>query len=321
MSAGTIVMRLTIRLMIGVFIGVSTHSGANAQDIYIGTLIVQDGQAVLKRCDIAENRYILGDAPDSKTNAIAKFLKSGATAYGEVIGSYNDDDGVGRLAVYAIDNLTPGKSCHLADALAGLSAAASPGVVDEAKSDNAFDPLSVSLEDAINCRLDARTYNGFALNVGGNDGVAKARKWRLIKTDNPFLNEYQLPAPLSIAGMKTARIAFSSSGVLAMLDLADPTALAKAEQIENQADPAVLFKGMGLTPEQMKALPGGKKFLGEREIVNKEEKDETLGLIFTTKVKRAISTVSSHPGKTLYGCSYRIDFREINDGGVSEPKQ
>jgi hypothetical protein len=314
-------MRSTCLLMICILVGMPAPTRADARDFYIGTLGVEDGQVILKRCDITGNRYVLRDAPDSETKVIANFLKSGTSAYGEVIGSYDEEGGVNRLAVHAIDNLTPGKSCHLGDALAGLSKAATPVESYEAESDDEFDPLSVSLEDAVNCRLDARAYNGFALNVGGDNGVAKARKWKLIKTDNPFLNEYQLPEPLSIASMKTTRIAFSSSGVLAVLDLADPKALAKAEQIENQADPEVLFKGMGLTPEQMKALPGGKKFLGEHEIVSKEEKDEELGLIFTAKVKRTISTVSSHPGKTLYGCSYRIDFREINKESVSDSKQ
>ncbi len=314
-------MRVIGLMMINIVTIAVPHSGAVARDLYIGTLSVEAGKAILKRCDIAENRYVLRDAPDNETNAVAKLLKSGLSAYGEVIGTYDEDNGVSRLAVHAIDNITPGKSCHLGDALAGLGAAADAVEAKEADAEDEFDPLAVSLEDAINCRLDARTYNGFALNVGGDDGVAKARKWRLIKTDNPFLNEYQLPAPVSVAGMRTARIAFSSSGVLAVLDLVDPKPLAKAEQIENEADPAILFKGMGLTPEQIKALPGGNKFLGEREIVSKEEKDEKIGLIFTTKVKRSISTVSSHPGKTLYGCSYRVDFREINEGKASNSKQ
>lgn len=314
-------MRVIRQILISVVTIAALHSGAVARDLYIGTLSVEAGKAVLKRCDIAENRYVLRDAPDSETNAVAKLLKSDLPVYGQVIGSYDEDDGIGRLAVHAIENVTPGKSCHLGDALADLGAAADPAEAKEVGADDEFDPLTVSLEDAINCRLDARTYNGFALNVGGDDGVAKARKWRRIKTDNPFLNEYQLPAPVSVAGMRTARIAFSSSGVLAVLDLVDPKPLAKAEQIENQADPAILFKGMGLTSEQIKAMSGGNKFLGEREIVSKEEKDEKIGLIFTTKVKRSISTVSSHPGKTLYGCSYRIDFREINEGKASNSKQ
>lgn len=82
-------------------------------DIFIGTLAVEKGQVVLTRCDLAQNRYFLRDAKGS--NAVAAYARDGRPAYGEVIGAYWEKNGHPALDVEAIDNLTPGQSCHLFD--------------------------------------------------------------------------------------------------------------------------------------------------------------------------------------------------------------
>lgn len=179
-----------------------------------------------------------------------------------------------------------------------------------AQTEDDFDPMTVDVVDAINCRIDAPTYNGFALTLNGSDKYWKKRGWREIKSSNPFMSEYRLRAPIQIAGIQTYRVAFTSSGVLAILDLADPSDLAKREEIVNQADPATLIESLGLTPEQAAQIPTTKKFLGERVFADVTEKDEALGISFHTRITRNISTVTSHPGKTLYGCSYRIEMSD-----------
>jgi hypothetical protein len=40
-----------------------------------------------------------------------------------------------------------------------------------------------------------------------------------------------------------------------------------------------------------------------------EAKDEHLGMTFETRVALNVSTLDSHPGKTLVGCSYKVEVR------------
>jgi hypothetical protein len=177
-----------------------------------------------------------------------------------------------------------------------------------------FDPASVSIVDAINCHLEAPTYNGFALSVGGDEGEAQRRHWRKVATGNGFLDEYELPEPITVTGTYTTRrIAFSSTGVLAILDLADPAPLAKAEGIANAADPEPLIAQIvasgKATRAEIEADMPFRKFLGERVMVDVTElpaDGESFGA--HTTIARTISNVTTHPGKTLYGCSYRIEL-------------
>ena len=180
--------------------------------------------------------------------------------------------------------------------------------------DDDFDPITVDVVDALNCHIDARTYNGFALSLNSTeDRGAGRRGWRAIKGSNAFMYEYRLPKPIAVTGnFQTSHIAFTSSAVVAVLDLPDPAALAKAEQIVNQADPAALLDALvadgTMTAEQAREIPRTNKFLGERVIVDETEHDDKLKMSFKTSIKRVISTVTSHPGKTLYGCAYRIEI-------------
>lgn len=96
---------------------------AAAQDLYIGTVDVQEDQVILTRCDLVQNRYLLRDRPQGEGTPVAglrerlKTLK--APVYVEVIGEYVEvqgEDGNG-LEVIALENLKAGKSCHLTDAL------------------------------------------------------------------------------------------------------------------------------------------------------------------------------------------------------------
>jgi hypothetical protein len=108
-----------------VFVAAAAAAPALAQDLYIGTVDVQKDQVILTRCDLVQNRYVLRDRAQGEGNGALvaglrerlKTLK--APVYVEVIGEYVEvqgEDGNG-LEVIALENLTAGKSCHLADAL------------------------------------------------------------------------------------------------------------------------------------------------------------------------------------------------------------
>ena len=159
-----------------------------------------------------------------------------------------------------------------------------------AREDQTFDPTTVDLAKLIECQTyDVPSYNGFAFWLAGADSAADAQE-RLGLTEvgsaNFMLKEYRLAAPITVFGRTTSRVAFTSSGPLAILDEADPHPLARQLEIVPAID-----------------VPG--KFLGERVIAETSEKvgDNT----FSTRITLNVSTVTSHPGQVLAGCSYRLD--------------
>ncbi|MDP3550545.1 MAG: hypothetical protein Q8R81_09125 [Novosphingobium sp.] len=183
-----------------------------------------------------------------------------------------------------------------------------------AQEDEDFDPALVSLTDAINCHIDAPTYNGFALNVSGEDGVAAQLGWTKVESDNPFLLEYELPEPIAVTGhWATRRVVFSSTAVLAILDEPDPNVVAMPEGIVNEMDPQPLIDELvatgRTTREEVESEIRFRKFLGQRVLADVTEPAETPdGFGTHTVIARSVSNVTSHPGKTLYGCSYRIEL-------------
>ena len=201
-----------------------------------------------------------------------------------------------------------------------------------ATDDEEFDASFVRVTDAINCHIDAPTYNSFALAIVGEDKLAARLGWRKIDNDNPFLAEYELPKPELITGhWSTSRVAFSSSGVLAILDISDPSEIALAEQIDNEvediladeelADAVATASSQALdaarqvsdearpSPEKSELNADFRKFMGQRVLADvTEPANENDGFGTRTVIARSISNVTSHPGKTLYGCSYRIEL-------------
>src|SRR5688572_15122354 len=87
----------------------------------------------------------------------------------------------------------------------GISGAAYAAQEDE------FDPLKVDVVDAIECRLDAGTYTGFAFALDSEESGFKARGWKKEESGNSFLAQYRLPEPVTVAGQATRTIVFSSS--------------------------------------------------------------------------------------------------------------
>nr|WP_206364639.1 hypothetical protein [Sphingomonas populi] len=181
------------------------------------------------------------------------------------------------------------------------------------RAEDPVDPNSIDIVDAIECRLDAPAYTGFALALNGEEKIAAKRHWVRIATKNAFMNEYDLPAPITVAGhYSTRRIAFTASGVLAVLDLADPNGLAREQGIKNAVDPAPLLEAMiasgKATPAEIAAATTSSKFLGEKIVADRTEAPaagESYGA--HTVITRNVSNVTTHPGKTFYGCSYRVE--------------
>ena len=179
--------------------------------------------------------------------------------------------------------------------------------------DSDVDLAKIRETDAIECRLEVSHYDQFAMAIEGEGKIAKRRHWKKINSPNPFMNEYELPKPIVVAGShSTRRIAFTADAILAVLDLADPAVIARGAHIDNAADiepmiAEVVRSGMA-TRGQVEAEIKFRKFLGER-VVKEATEPASAGESFGSHmvVARSISNATTHPGKTFYGCSYRME--------------
>lgn len=194
-----------------------------------------------------------------------------------------------------------------------LLAALLPASALAAVQDDEVDPAKIDVRDAIACRLDAPTYNGFAMAVAGDDALAAKLGWKPVKSGNFLMKEYELPAPIVVAGeYSTRRIAFTSTGVLAILDQPDPAVVARKEKIENGMPTEGLIDTLvasgKVTRAQAEAEIKFHKFLGERVISDVTDPASGDHFRARTRIALNVSNVATHPGKTLYGCSYKIEL-------------
>jgi len=151
-----------------------------------------------------------------------------------------------------------------------------------------FDPTSLDLAALIECRADVPAYNGFALWLAGGPGAAATLGWKEVASGNPFLSQYQLPAPVHVFGHETASIVFTATGPMAVLEgIAAPDL---ARQLDVPA-----------------TVSAPDKFLGEKIVA--ESTEDTGGVSLSTRITLNVSTVDTHPGKTLAGCSYVLDVK------------
>ncbi|MFE0017219.1 hypothetical protein ACFWXH_20385 [Mesorhizobium sp. NPDC059054] len=151
-----------------------------------------------------------------------------------------------------------------------------------------FDPAALDLPALVECRADVPTYNGLAFWLTGEPEAAGELGWRKVDSGNPFLSQYELEKPLTVFGTETKALVFTSSGPMAVLEGVTATDLARKLGIEPM-----------ISTEQ--------KFLGEKVILEKTETSE--GVTLATRVSLNVSTVESHPGKVLAGCSYKIEVK------------
>mgnify|MGYP001608137537 CR=1 FL=1 len=93
-------------------------------------------------------------------------------------------------------------------------------------------------------------------------------------------------------GTQVRDIAFADSALLAVLDGAEASELAKMLNVSVLLD----------SPE---------KFMGERVIAEATDDSDAM-ITLKTRVSLNISTVESHPGKVLAGCSYsfKLEMKE-----------
>ncbi len=108
---------------------------------------------------------------------------------------------------------------------------------------------------------------------------------------NQFMSEFRLAGPITVFGQQTERVAVAGASIMAVLDQADPRPLAKRLELETGYDQ-------------------DGKFMAGRELVSRDVTDPKTGEAQIESIILSVSTVASHPGKTLAGCTYSLDLPE-----------
>lgn len=174
-----------------------------------------------------------------------------------------------------------------------------PALPSQAATDPETGRAPASLATLIQCEAEPEQFMALATAV--QDPLhAVALGWRPLPQANAFMAEYALNTPIDVLGHATAHIAFAGSSVMAILDLPDPRPLARELELETGID----------TPE---------KVLFGKEVLSQDVQDPETGEWLIRSAILNVSNVTSHPGKTLVGCTYSIDPLEEEETEAAAP--
>lgn len=152
---------------------------------------------------------------------------------------------------------------------------------------------TLDLTALIECRQSVSDYDAVA-PVVADPLKAVANGLQPLPQTNQFMSEFRLAAPITVFGERAEYITVAGASIMAILDLADPRPLAKRLALEDGLDTPV-------------------KFMAGRELVSRDVTDPRTGEALIESVILSLSTVKSHPGKTLAGCTYSLDLPPEED--------
>jgi len=148
-------------------------------------------------------------------------------------------------------------------------------------------PIDTDLAALIECRQDYRAHRALTPFLA-NPLAAVANGWQPLPQINVFMSEYRLLAPIRVLGYDTEHIAFTGTAIMAIIDLPDPRELAQKLALEAAID----------TPE---------KVIYGREVFSRQVMGQTGNEPLIESAVLYVSTVASHPNKTLIGCDYTVE--------------
>jgi hypothetical protein len=148
------------------------------------------------------------------------------------------------------------------------------------------------LSDLLECRVGQGEYGMMASAIAADPNTAADYGLKAVPLANPLLLEFETNAPIAAFGMETSRVAFASSGLLGLFQGADVRELASK---------------FGVTA----TVDSGEKFLGEKMVSETMEDDADLKMRFRTRIALNISTVDTHPGIVLAGCTYSVTTEDL----------
>lgn len=139
----------------------------------------------------------------------------------------------------------------------------------------------------IQCKATAQEYNAFAFEFADDEKKAKQWGWKKGKARRGMLSVYTLSKPITVYGERTSRIAFSGTGIVALLAASRAPALVQE---------------LGLAPvhQGSEAKVYGKTISSSKEKVGDQ--------LITSLRQVSLSTSTAYPDATLVGCSYQVSF-------------
>lgn len=154
--------------------------------------------------------------------------------------------------------------------------------------------IGVDIPALVECRQGIAEHA--ALSAAAADPLkAVALGLQPLAQQNPFMTEFRLANPTTVFGHPTDHIALAGASIMAVLDLADPRPLAAGLKLETAYD-------------------ADGKFMAGREVVSRDTTDPKTGEPMIESIILSVSTVRSHPGQTLAGCSYSLDLPAEEEG-------
>ncbi|WNH51524.1 hypothetical protein [Stenotrophomonas oahuensis] len=160
-------------------------------------------------------------------------------------------------------------------------------------------PAKLDLPALIECRQRVADYDAVTAVVA-DPLKAVANGLQPLEQRNQFMAEYRLASPITVFGQRAEYITVSGASIMAILDVADPRPLAKGLKLEDGVD----------NPD---------KFMAGREVVARDVTDPRTGEPMIESIILSVSTVQSHPGKTLAGCTYSLDLPAEEEEEEEEP--
>ncbi|UJB21613.1 MULTISPECIES: hypothetical protein [Lysobacter] len=108
--------------------------------------------------------------------------------------------------------------------------------------------------------------------------------WKKVEDANAFVAMIDMPEPVTVYGHKSRQLMLAGQGMLAVVDGDHADALAK----------------------QLKLGAGGEPLAGHIRV--RDVRTEALGDGIEAKIVQTVSTITTHPGKTMVGCEYRVNY-------------
>ncbi len=158
----------------------------------------------------------------------------------------------------------------------------------------------VDVAALVECRQDVAGHAAFVA-LAADPLQAVAAGLQPLPQGNQFMSEFRLAQPMTAFGHRTEHIALAGASIMAVLDEADPRPLAHQLALETAYD-------------------ADGKFMAGRELVSRDVTDAATGEAQIESIILSVSTVQSHPGKTLAGCTYSLDL-PADDEPPADPPQ
>lgn len=117
--------------------------------------------------------------------------------------------------------------------------------------------------------------------------------WTPLPRTNPFMAEFRLNQALPVFGRQIDHFLVSGGTVMAILDAGTSSPRSLAEQLSLEV-----------------ALDEDGKFMAGREVTSRDLVEPASGQAIIESAVLGVSTVSTHPGKVLAGCTYSLDLPE-----------